>query len=249
MRQLSIEQLETYERQRAAAEKLRTLNEAQAQAAMQTQLTNSRVQVQIAESQGEADLARARKQAEQTVVNAEAELARSREQAEQVVVEADAELAHARRQAEQTVVTAEAESQQRMLAGRGEAQRVMQVGLSEASVLMRKIASFGDPRLYALSIVAEQLTHSSQPLVPERVFMAGGDGDRPSVRRPRHAGHAAQPAGGREVGLPAGGCHRAERPQGVERAPDARGGGVDAAGVGGADGRRWREVIRGERPA
>jgi uncharacterized membrane protein YqiK len=159
IRQLSIEQLETYERQRASADKLRMLNEAQAQAAMQTQLTNSRVQIQIAESQGEADLARARKQAEQTVVMAEAELAK------------------ARRQAEQTVVTAEAESQQRVLAGRGEAQRVMQVGLSEASVLMRKIASFGDPRLYALSIITEQLTHSSQPLVPERVFMAAASSD------------------------------------------------------------------------
>jgi hypothetical protein len=52
----------------------------------------------------------------------------------------------------------------------------MQIGLSEASVLMRKIGSFGDPRLYALSIVAEQLAHSSQPLVPERVFVAGTDG-------------------------------------------------------------------------
>jgi uncharacterized membrane protein YqiK len=156
LRQLSIEQLETYERQRVAADKLRTLNEAQAQAQMQTQLTNARVQAQIAESQGEADLARARKAAEQTVVNADAELARSR------------------RAAEQTVITAQAESQQRILAGRGEAQRVMQVGLSEASVLLRKIASFGDPRLYALSIVAEQLAHSSQPLVPERVFVAGG---------------------------------------------------------------------------
>src|SRR5205085_290177 len=141
--------------QRAAADKLRTLNDAQAQAAMQVQLTNSRVQVQIAESQGEADLARARKQADQTVVNADAELARSR------------------RQAEQTVVTAEAESRQRVLAGRGEAQRVMQVGLAESSVLLRKIASFGDPRLYALSVVADQLAHSSQPLVPERVFVAG----------------------------------------------------------------------------
>ena len=159
IRQLSIEQLETYERQRASADKLRMLNEAQAQAAMQTQLTNSRVQIQIAESQGEADLARARKQAEQTVVVAEAELAKSR------------------RQAEQTVVTAEAESRQRILTGRGEAQRVMQVGLSEAAVLMRKIASFGDPRLYALSIVTEQLTHSSQPLVPERVFMSSAAGD------------------------------------------------------------------------
>jgi uncharacterized membrane protein YqiK len=159
-RQLSIEQLETYERQRAAAEKLQTLNEAQARTAMQTQLTNARVQAQIAEQQGEADLARARKAAEQTVVNA------------------DAELARARRQAEQTVLTAEADSRQRTLAGRGEAQRVLQVGLSEAVVLMRKIGSFGDPRLYALSQVTEQLTHSTQPLVPERVFMAGGAGEQ-----------------------------------------------------------------------
>jgi uncharacterized membrane protein YqiK len=159
-RQLSIEQLETYERQRASVVKLQTLNEAQAQAAMQTQLTNARVQAQIAESQGEADLARARKQAEQTVVNAEAELAR------------------AKLQAEQTVLTAEAEGRQRTLAGRGEAQRVLQVGLAEAVVLMRKIASFGDPRLFALSDVTEQLAHSSQPLVPERVFVAGAAGDQ-----------------------------------------------------------------------
>jgi uncharacterized membrane protein YqiK len=158
-RQLSIEQLETYERQRAAVEKLKTLNEAQAHAAMQTQLTNAQVQARIAEQQGEADLARARKQAEQTVVNA------------------DAELARARRQAEQTVLIAEADARQRTLAGRGEAQRVLQVGLSEAVVLMRKIASFGDPRLYALGQVTEQLTHSSQPLVPERVFTAGGVGE------------------------------------------------------------------------
>src|SRR5216683_3217470 len=56
-RQLSIEQIETYERQRAAAEKLRTLQDAQAIANMQTSLTNSSVQVQIASNQGEADLA------------------------------------------------------------------------------------------------------------------------------------------------------------------------------------------------
>lgn len=141
LRQLSIEQIETFERQRAAAEKQRTLNEAQATAAMQTQLTNSLVQVKIAENQGEADLARARKQAEQLVV------------------------------------TAQADSQQRVLAGRGEGSRTLQIGLSEAAVLLRKIGSFGDPRLYALSLVAEHLSHASQPLVPERVFMAGANGE------------------------------------------------------------------------
>jgi uncharacterized membrane protein YqiK len=78
LRQLSMEQVETYERQRVAAEKQRSLNEAQAIAAVQVQLTNAQAEVKIAESRGEAELARARKQSEQTVVVAEAELARSR---------------------------------------------------------------------------------------------------------------------------------------------------------------------------
>jgi hypothetical protein len=140
LRQLSIEQIETFERQVAAAEKLKNLNEAQAQATMQTQLTNSLVQVRIAENEGEAALARARKQAEQLVV------------------------------------TAQAESEQRVLAGRGEGSRILQVGLSEASVALRKIQSFSDPRLYALSLVAQHLSQSAQPLVPERVFINGSNG-------------------------------------------------------------------------
>jgi len=168
IRQLSVEQLETYERQRAAAEKLQALNEALAQANMQTHLTNTRVQAQIAESQGEADLARARKQAEQRLVTAEGVLAA------------------ARRQAEQKVVLAEADSQERILAGKGESQKILQVGLSEASVLLRRIASYGDPRLFAVSNVAEQLAHSTQPLVPERLFVAGGgDGAQTSSPSPQ----------------------------------------------------------------
>jgi uncharacterized membrane protein YqiK len=134
------------------------LNEAQAIAAKQAELTNSQVQIRIAENQGDADLSRSRKQAEQTVVMADAELARSR------------------RAAEQTVVIAQAESQSKILAGRGESTRALQVGLADATVLLRSITSFGDPRLYALAKVAENLSKSSQPLVPERVFVAGGAG-------------------------------------------------------------------------
>ena len=159
IRQLSIEQLETYERQRISADKLRTLKEAEALAAKQAELTNSNVQIRIAENQGDADLARARKQAQQQIVMAEADLERSR------------------RQAEQMVVTAKAESEQRVLAGKGESQRTLQIGLSEASVLMQKIGSFGDPRLYALALVAEHLSKSQQPLVPAHMFVAGGAGN------------------------------------------------------------------------
>ena len=74
------------------------------------------------------------------------------------------------------MVTAEAESEQRILAGRGEGARILQEGFSEASVLLRKIQSFSDPRLYALSIVAQGLSKCNQPLVPERVFISGGGG-------------------------------------------------------------------------
>ena len=41
---------------------------------------------------------------------------------------------------------------------------------------MQKVASYGDPRLFALSHVGTQLAKSTQPLVPERVFVSGGDG-------------------------------------------------------------------------
>jgi uncharacterized membrane protein YqiK len=159
LRQLSIEQLETYERQRAAADKLRTLNEAQAQAAVQVQLTNARADIQIAESRGEAELARARKQSEQTVVVAEAELARSK------------------RQAEQTVLTAEAAAKEKVLAGRGEGQKALQIGLAEAAVVLRKVAAYGDPRLFAAALLADRLANSAQPLVPERMFVTGANGD------------------------------------------------------------------------
>jgi uncharacterized membrane protein YqiK len=157
-RQLSKEQIQTYEHQRLAAEEQRKFNEAQARAAKQKEVTDSLLQVQIAQNAGDADLARARKQAEQTVVVAEAEFERSK------------------RQAQQIVVTAKAEAEQKTLAGRGESSRQMQIGLSEAAILMKKIASFGDPRLYALALVAEHLSKSTQPLVPERVFMTGGAG-------------------------------------------------------------------------
>src|SRR6478752_1727324 len=89
-RQLSMEQVETFARQRVAAEEQKKLNEAQALAARQAELTASQLQIRIAENAGEADLARARMQAQQAVVMAEAELERARRAAEQTVVTAEA---------------------------------------------------------------------------------------------------------------------------------------------------------------
>lgn len=148
MRQLAREQVETYEQQRVAADKLLTLKTALALAERQTELTNSKVQVEIAGNQGDAKLALARKQAEESVVTAEAE-------------------------GKRRVLLAESDGRSKVLVGEGEGKRLALEGEAEAKVQERKIASFGDPRLYALAQVAQKLSESKQPLVPERLLMAG----------------------------------------------------------------------------
>src|SRR5207245_2485295 len=113
----------------------------------------------------------------QAMAQRQTELTGSKVQIEIARNQADADLERARKNAEQTIVTAEAESKQRILAGQGEAKRIAEIGQAEAEVLTRKIASFADPRLYALSVVAEHLSHSTQPLVPSQVFMSGNKSD------------------------------------------------------------------------
>lgn len=179
IRQLSIEQLETYERQREANDKLRTLNEAKAQAEMQTQLTNARLQVQIAESKGDAELALARRQNDRTILLAQTELTNTRLKVQIAECEGDAEVARGRRHAEQVRVLAEAECQRNRLTGKGESQRILLEGLAEAAVLQRKIASYGDPRLFALTLASRELAHATQPLVPERLFQTSSGSDAP----------------------------------------------------------------------
>ena len=151
LRQLSREQVETYQHQCTAAEQLKQLKMAEAQAEMQTELTNSKVQVSIAENTGDAELAYARKKAEQDVVAAEA-------------------------QRKVELLTAEAKGKAKVLMGEGESQRMALEGEAQAEVLRQKIASYGNPELYAMSIMAEYLSQSKQPLVPEHLFTTGAEG-------------------------------------------------------------------------
>jgi len=143
MRRLAEEQIHTFEKQEEAANKQKELNEAQASAAKQTELTQTRIDVDIAANRGEAALA------------------------------------ESKRLAERDVVRASGEGRGRELVGRGEASRIAQTGVAEAGVFLKKIRAYGDPRLFALGLVAEQMAQSRQPLVPERVLtMGGGDGAR-----------------------------------------------------------------------
>jgi hypothetical protein len=43
-------------------------------------------------------------------------------------------------------------------------------------VLLQKVRAYSDPRLLALSLVADRFATSAQPIVPERLLVMGGDG-------------------------------------------------------------------------
>lgn len=141
LRQLSLEQIETYGKQEAAAGKRQSLNDANAKAAMQEQLSQSKIKIEITTNEAEAALSKSRKDAERTVV------------------------------------TAKAASETLSLEGKGQSEKVGLVGTAEASVLQKKVESFGDPRLYAISLVADAMSHSQQPLVPEMMLGGSGEGN------------------------------------------------------------------------
>ena len=100
-------------------------------------------------------------------------------------------------------------------------------------MLLRKIGSFSDPRLYALALVAEHLAQSSQPLVPERVFMAGGQRRERPQRRRRTAGMLGMLINllvAEKSGFALADQDAMASLQEFSRQDDARGDGVDAAG-------------------
>jgi uncharacterized membrane protein YqiK len=171
LRQLSREQIQTFEQQRQAAEKLQTLKMAQAQAEKQTELTNSHMEIEIAANRAEAELSQARRRADQTIVTAEADARRQGVRAE---AEAKRQVLAAEAEAKRQLMVSEAESKARALLGEGEAKKITAEGEAQADVLRQKVASYGDPKLYALSLVTQHLAQSQQPLVPQHLFVTGG---------------------------------------------------------------------------
>ncbi|MEO7933101.1 MAG: SPFH domain-containing protein [Chthoniobacterales bacterium] len=142
IRRLAEEQRETYSKQQEAAVHLKALKEAEAVAGKQAELTQSKVEIEVAANRAEA------------------------------------QLAEAQRMAKRDITLAEGRAKAQRLEGEGEAAKITQVGLAEASVFQEKIKAYGDPRLFALRDLSERFANSTQPLVPERVFISGGkDGE------------------------------------------------------------------------
>lgn len=140
-RRLADEQKATYVKQQEAAETLKQFKQAEAAAAKQTELTQSKIDIEVSANRGEA------------------------------------QLAESERLAKRQIALAQGEATSKEMLGKGEAARIAQIGLAEAAVTLQKVNAYRDPRLFALALVSEQFAKSSQPLVPERLFLTGAGGE------------------------------------------------------------------------
>jgi uncharacterized membrane protein YqiK len=154
-RQTAVEQLETYRKQQEAQGALRSLNEAKAVATRQTDLTNSKVQIDIEVNQGQASAQRAKLDAERSVTLAGAE-------AQKIVTLAGAE-------AEKIVTLATADGEKEARTRIGEA-----IGIAE----IRK--AYGSPQVLvareAIKEISSALKEGKQEIVPRTLINFGGNG-------------------------------------------------------------------------
>ena len=164
LRQVALEQVETYSRQQEAAVKERELREAEARARQQASITESELSIAIQSNQGKADLARAQQQAAQI----------------QALAGAEAEKVRLLGVGEASRVSA--------LAG-AEAERAARVGIAEALAIEEQVRAYGGPRYQLTQQVmarfAEAVQQSGVDIVPKVVIGSrdgrdgNGDGSSP----------------------------------------------------------------------
>lgn len=163
-RQVAVEQSETYKKQEEAQAGLRTLNEAKAVASRQTDLTDSKVQIEIEVNQADAAAQRATKDAHRSITIAEAD-------ARQTVLRAEAE-------AKQTVMRAKADSERIALMANAEAESKARIQIADALGIREVRKAYGSSGLMVkqkmIGQLAEALRDTKHPLVPHSVVSFGG---------------------------------------------------------------------------
>lgn len=163
-RQVAVEQTETYRRQEDAQAGLRSLNEAKAIANRQSDLTDSKVQINIEVNQADAAAQRAEKDARRNITIAEAD-------ARQTVLRAEAD-------SHQTVLRAKADAERIVLLANAEAESKARTQIAEALGIREVRKAFGSSGLMVkqkmIGQIAEALRDTKQPLVPRSVVNMGG---------------------------------------------------------------------------
>jgi uncharacterized membrane protein YqiK len=163
-RQVAEERIETYKKQEDAQTGLRSLNEAEAIARKQSELTDSKVQIEIEVNQGDAAARRAEMDARRSVTEAKAA-------ADQTILKAKAE-------AEQTTFRAKAEAERTLLQANAEAEGQALIKMAEALGIREVRKAYGSAELIVqrevLGKLADAIKEIKQPLVPRTVINMGG---------------------------------------------------------------------------
>jgi len=203
-RQVAMEEIKTNEAKQKSAEKQRELNEAQAKAMAQSALTQSSIDIEVADNKGKSELRLAEQLAFKTQKLAEADKYKRTQ-------EADAERytreAQAAAQAKTIELTAAANAKQVELQASAEAfkletvgtatalnikvvadataEQETKVGIAKGTAARALVEAYGGPELQVQQSVmiafAEALKISKSPLVPQTVIMGGNDGKTPNA--------------------------------------------------------------------
>ncbi len=182
-RQIAFEKLETFEKQKVAADKERELKEAMATAEAQTALTQSQINIQVQENQARAELQRAVQDAERvkTLARADAEKVKT-------LAEGDAERVKriAAADAEKVKVMGRAEAERVKALAEADADREARVGIGKAIAIEEQVSAYGGPQLQlaqdVMTKIAQAIETSKVPIVPQTVVSMGdGHGDGQSA--------------------------------------------------------------------
>ncbi|MFL0195671.1 SPFH domain-containing protein [Clostridium sp. WILCCON 0269] len=203
-RQVAKEQIATYDAQQKSADKMKELEEAKAKANAQAALTQSDIDITIADNKGKAALKSAEQEAAKIKALSEADKYKSNQKAEadRYAREQDAEATAktveltAKANAEKVKVTADADSYELETIGNAkalnikavasaEADKETKVGTAKGIAAKALVDAYGGPELQVVQSVltqfAEALKVSKSPLVPNTIITAAGDGKTPNA--------------------------------------------------------------------
>ncbi|MBE6088506.1 MAG: flotillin family protein [Clostridium beijerinckii] len=203
-RQVALEEIKTNEAKQKSAEKQRELNEAIAKSAAQAALTQSSIDIEVADNKGKSELKLAEQLALKTQKLAEADKYKRTQEADALRYTKEAEAAanakatelNAAANAKQVELQAGAEAFKLEKVGAAQALNIKavaeataeqetKVGLAKGTAAKALVDAYGGPELQVqqsvLTAFAEALKISKSPLVPQTVIMGGADGKTPNA--------------------------------------------------------------------
>ncbi|WP_443662446.1 SPFH domain-containing protein [Clostridium sp.] len=203
-RQVAMEEIKTNEAKQKSAEKQRELNEAEAKAMAQSALTQSSIDIEVADNKGKSELRLAEQLAFKTQKLAEADKYKRTQEADaerytreaQAAAEAKTIELTAEANAKQVEFQAKAESFKLETVGKATALNIKavadataeqetKVGIAKGAAAKALVEAYGGPDLQVRQSVmiafAEALKISKSPLVPQTIIMGGADGKTPNA--------------------------------------------------------------------